>query len=117
MTKRNDAFGLKTSYESITFRKALLEAVDSGLQVLGESVSYVIYHHVERNSSLRREEIPDRLEDFHKGLESRFGAGARVIERIIADRLYSKLGLKFEELEGQTLVDYVNGAKKVKGSR
>jgi len=117
MTKKGDAFGLKTSYAAITFRKALLEAVDSGLQVLGESVRHVVYHHVERSSSLRREEIPDKLEDFHTGLENLFGAGARVVERIIADRLYSKLGLKFEEHERRTLVDYVNDAKKAKGGR
>lgn len=103
--------------EATKFRKALLEATDSGLQVLGESVRYVIYHHVERNSSLRREEIPERLKDFHKALESLFGAGARVIERIVADRLYGKLGLKFEEHEGWTLVDYVNNAKRAKGGR
>ncbi len=117
MTKNDDAFEVKTLNKATTFRNALLEAVDSGLQVLGESVKYVTYHHIERNSSLRREEIPDKLDDFHKGLESLFGAGARVIERIIVDKLYSELGLKFEEHEGRTLVDYVNRAKKAEGGR
>jgi len=96
------------------FRKALLEAVDSGLQVLGESVRNVIYHHVGQSASLRLEEIPEKLEEFHRALESIFGAGALVIEKLIAGKLYSHLDLKFEEHENWTLIDYVKDAKKVR---
>ena len=85
------------------------------MQVLGESVRNVIYHHVGQSASLRLEEIPEKLEEFHRALESIFGAGALVIEKLIASKLYTHLGLKFEEHENWTLTDYVKDAKKAKG--
>ena len=69
-------------------------------------------HHVERKRSLRREEIPERLEAFHEVLESSLGAGVRVVERQIAEKLYGRLGLKFIGRESWTLVNYVDDAKK-----
>lgn len=99
------------------FRKALLEAIDSGLQVLGKSVRDVVYYYIEQSKSLRYEEIPERLEDFHRFLEGLFGSGARVIEKLIANKLYSQLGLSFEERENWTLVAYVANAKKAKARR
>jgi len=74
-----------------------------------------VYHHVGQSASLRLEEIPERLEDFHRALESLFGAGALVIEKLIASKLYSHLDLRFEEHENWTLIDYVKDAKKAKG--
>ncbi len=74
-----------------------------------------MYHHVGQSASLRLEEIPERLEDFHRALESLFGAGALVIEKLIASKLYSHLDLRFEEHENWTLIDYVKDAKKAKG--
>jgi hypothetical protein len=93
------------------FNRALLEAVDEGLLVLGSSVRDTVYYHVEKISGLRREKIPERLEEFHKALTSLFGAGAKMIEKLIVTRLYSRLGLNFEEYEEWTIVDYANYAK------
>jgi hypothetical protein len=93
------------------FRKALLEAFDEGLFVLGSSVRDTVYYHIEKSSGLSREKIPERLEDFHKALERLLGAGAKVIEKIIATKLYAQLGLSFVEHEEWTIVDYANYAK------
>jgi len=40
------------------------------------------------------------------------GAGVRVVERQIAEKLYGRLGLKFIGRESWTLVNYVDDAKK-----
>jgi hypothetical protein len=93
------------------FDRALLEAIDEGLLIIGDGVGHVIYHHVERNFNVRREEIPEKLDAFQKGLEALLGVGARVPEKLIAKKLYDKLGLSFEEHDGWTLVDHVNRAK------
>ncbi len=93
------------------FDRALLEAVDEGLLIIGDGVGHVIYHHVERSFNVRREEIPEKLDLFQKGLEALLGVGARVPEKLIARKLYDKLGVSFEEHEGWTLVDYVNRAR------
>ena len=94
------------------FRKALLEAVDEGLLALGESVRPTIYWHLERRGSIRREEIPDRPGDFASALEGLISAGAKVLEKTIVKRLYSKLGLAFKEVEGYGFLDYVEDAKR-----
>jgi hypothetical protein len=91
-----------------------LEAFDEGLFVLGSSVRDTVYYHIEKVSGLRREEIPERLEEFHKALASLFGAGARVIEKLIATKLYAQLGLSFVEHEEWTIIDYADDAKKAK---
>jgi hypothetical protein len=94
------------------FRKALLEAVNEGLLALGESARHAIYSHLERRGSIRREEVPDRLGDFASALEGLIGAGAKVLEKAMVKRLYSKLGLAFKEVEGYGFLDYVEDAKR-----
>jgi len=93
------------------FKRALREAVDEGLLVLGESVRQSIYYHVERVHQVKPEQIVDKVEAFHEALRAMFGAGANIVEKLIIRDLYSTLALKFEEHEGWTLVDYVNDAR------
>jgi len=97
------------------FDSAVLETVDEGLRILGEAVKPAIYYHLETHHKVNREEIPEKLETFHKALEGLFGFGAKPIEKLIAKKLYSKLGLSFEPHEDWTLIDYVKDAKKAKG--
>ncbi len=80
--------------------------------VLGESVRNALHYHVERANQVKREEIPNRMEEFHEALGSLLGAGARVVEKLIAKNLYSRLGLAYEERENWTLMDYLNQARK-----
>lgn len=96
-------------------REALLEAADYGLLVLDETVRQSIYSYIERKYKVKREEIPDRLEDFHKALEGTLGAGGKVVERIIAKDLCSRLNLKFTEHDRWTLIDYVGYAREAIG--
>lgn len=98
--------------EATSFRKILLEAVDEGLFTFGESVKHVIYHQVERNSSIRRDQIPEKLDAFHAELENIFGIGVRVIEKVIAEKLCTKLSLPFREHENWALTDYACNAEK-----
>jgi len=84
------------------FRDLLLETVDEALLILGESARKAIYWHLERQYSLKRGEIADRLSDFVSALNSIFGRGSAVIQGLIVRRLYSKLGLEPPE-EGDFL--------------
>ena len=94
-------------------REALLEAVDHGLLVPGEIVRAAIYARIENSYELKREEIPEKLEAFHRALEDLLGKGATVMEKLIAKNLYSRLGLNFTEHANWIIVDYVNHAKRV----
>lgn len=93
------------------FEKALLKNIDDGLMVLGESVKQAIYFHLEKMSRLKRDMIADNPEAFSSGLETILGAGAEVIEKAVAKRLYSKLGLEYVEKTDYRFADYVKEAK------
>lgn len=93
------------------FEKLFIEAVDEGLNVLGESGRQMIFFHLEKSYSIKRHEIPKKPEAFAAGLEKIFGAGASVLEKLIVKSLYSKLGLKYEDKESRSFADYVNDVK------
>jgi hypothetical protein len=95
--------------------KALAEATDYGLLALGEIVRATIYERIERNYQVKRDEISEKLEVFHKALQGLLGAGAKVIEKQIAKNLYSQLDLNFIERADWTIVEYFDHAKKAKG--
>jgi len=89
------------------FGKILLEAIDEGLEVLGEGGKYMVFFYLERKHSIRKHDIPRNPEAFVKGLEEIFGVGTDVLERIILKRICSKMGLRYEEREGQRLIDFL----------
>ena len=60
---------------SASFREVLLRAIDDALLVPGEIVRVAIYDRIEKNCKIRREEIPEKLELFHKAVEQLMGHG------------------------------------------
>lgn len=93
------------------FKKALIEAVDEGLRILGESGRDVIYYNLQHFFGLRKENIPDNIEIFTTCLRKIFGLGATVIEISILKALYRRLGLEYVEKKDYTFADYLEGAK------
>jgi len=81
------------------FNEKLLNIVDKVLKnAFGESAAFVIYSYLLVGHSLKREEIPEKLDSFAKGLE-KFSAGAHVIEGLILKDLYSSFGLQLKSTE------------------
>ena len=70
-----------------SFKKALLEAVDEGLLIVGESGRKATYFHLQNSAALKKEEIADKPEIFAEGLWKIFGVGAKVIELSIIENL------------------------------
>ena len=103
---------LSHSEQNAEFGSAVLGAVDDGFLVYGEPVRHALYYSVEAKHHVRREQIPDRIEEFHKAIGEVCGYGGRVTERLIAKSLYSRLGLEFPEHKDWSLVEYVRHAKK-----
>ena len=103
---------LSAPRQDAQFGSAVVGAIDEGLLVYGEVVRRALYYFVEAKHHVKREQIPDRIEDFHKTIGELCGYGGRVIERLIAKSLYSRLGLEFPEHKDWTLVEYVRHAKK-----
>ena len=100
--------------ESSGLKEALLHAIDDGLAVPGEIVRDAIYDRIERSYQLRREEIPEKLQTFHKALEDLLGASAKVMERVIAKNLYNQIGIEFTPKKDWTITDYVKHVEKVR---
>ncbi len=90
----------------------LLESVHDTLKgIFGAKVPEAIYKRLETNYSISPEEIPNRLSEFVQGLEGLFDRASKPVERAIAKRLYSKLGLRFVEMHSLGLLDYLNEVK------
>lgn len=85
-----------------SFEAVLLEAVDDSLKNhLGQSVRALIYFRVERDHSLRKDEIPQRLGDFFSTIQGIFGEGAAIVEKWIVERLCEELGVNYENVKDQ----------------
>jgi KaiC/GvpD/RAD55 family RecA-like ATPase len=98
--------------EPASVEGALLDAIDNGLLALGEVVRDTIYDRFDRKYQLKREEIPEKLDIFHKALQGMLGAGSTVIETQIAKIFDKKLNLEFTENINWTIVDYFDSAKR-----
>lgn len=101
--------------EKSQIRLTLIEAVDEGLLILGESGRKAVYFHIQNITSIKKEEISGNLEALQKGLEEIFGAGARVIETAIVRSLCQKLGIHFEEDKDKSFVENLDCALNVAG--
>jgi len=102
------------------FRKLLLDVIDESLnKILGETSTRFIYSFLERRN-LKREDIPDNIEDFHFVLKKIFNVGAYVIEKVIIEKLYSRISpedtkkcIIYESPEQFNFVNYVKTLKKL----
>jgi len=71
----------------------------------------IIDEELKHNHSLKREEIPEKLEVFIRGLEEFLGSGAQVIQKITLQKLASCSGVQCQVKEGYSFVDYVTEIK------
>ncbi|MEM3704117.1 MAG: hypothetical protein QXX79_06870 [Candidatus Bathyarchaeia archaeon] len=95
----------------VEFKKALVEAIDEGLLMLGESGRDVIYFNLQHFYGLGKEGVPDNPEIFTRCLRKIFGSGAAVIESSILKILYRKLGIEYVEKKNYTFVNCLNEVK------
>ena len=94
--------------ELVRLDDLLLNAVDETLkQVFKEAGVKVIYGFIENKCHLKRDEIAEKTEAFSAGLDRLLGSAAPVMEKLILQKLYDKLELRFVEKEGYEFSDYV----------
>lgn len=82
-----------------TFRESLSEAIDEGLMSLGPAAGATIYFQLEKQFSLERSEIPQRVGDFELAIQRMLSSGGTLIEKMILEQLCKKLGVAFESLK------------------
>ena len=91
------------------FKKFLLQTIDENLkQIFRETATHIVYQFLENNYSLKRKEIPEKLETFIEGLREFFRSGAHMIEQSILKEMHANLGLKYKNREGYRFIDYID---------
>jgi hypothetical protein len=82
-------------------------------QVFGEEATRLIYVHLERSYSVRRDEVGEKIDVFAAGLEEFLRSGAYVIEQKILEDIYSSYGLlrRLELERTQEDCDFVSQVK------
>lgn len=95
------------------FNAQLLWAIDEALkQIFTETAMAPIYNYLDQQYSLKREDIPEKLEAFTQGLEDFFRSGAVVVELVILKNLCPSLGFEVRQIKhNQDFVDCVRRLK------
>lgn len=93
---------------SLEFRGALLRAVDTSFDMVGQNVWRAIMETVEYRYGLRREEFPEKLDVLHAGLVETLGTGASLVEGLVLQRLYAELDMELPSTIEEDFVTFVN---------
>ena len=104
----------KTKFEEI-----LLEAIDEGLSLLGESPKQALYFHLEETFNMNRQDIPYKIEEFTNAIEKIFGAGAKILKIQIMKCIFNKIGYSFKHYPKQkslTFKEYIAAVKREKNN-
>ena len=104
---------MQLSKEIVEFNDALVESIDETIStLLSRQVVEALYCHLDTTYSISKAEIPYRIETVFAALEKTFGPmSSKTIGKVIAKRLYGKLGLAFADNHDKTLQEYVEEAK------
>jgi len=91
----------------------LIESIHETIaQLLSPKVAEMIFEHLEKFHSVKKDEVPSRLDMLLLALKTNFGSSSsQVIGKAIARRFYSQLGLEFSDNPKRTLIGYVENAK------
>ncbi|MGD0175622.1 MAG: hypothetical protein ABSC50_02215 [Candidatus Bathyarchaeia archaeon] len=90
----------------------LMESIDESFAaLLGHRVKNTWYAYLVNRRALDREDIPERLGDFHECMQETFGQAAVAIEKNILARFYRKLGLNFSGGTHYSFSDFVDATK------
>lgn len=100
------------------FDAILLDAIDSAFTALGPNIKFSLYFNLHTKFSLPKEEIPGRIEDFTRAIETIFGQAAKPLEILIIKFLNDKVQCNYEWVGPNWLVpdltfeEYVELARK-----
>ncbi len=91
------------------FDEALIESIDDAVkEFFSQQVVDALYLNLKTKRNVTREELPNQLPILSIVFAKYFGLGARTLERTIARRFYTRLGMKFSgKIEGYNLTEYV----------
>ena len=90
-TRRGAKRKLAKQRQPKDFDQILLDAIDEAFSSLGENVKKTIYFQLDDLFNIKKQEIPIRINAFVNALEQLFGLGARYLEIMFIQNIYSKI--------------------------
>ena len=95
------------------FNMLLLEAIDEGFSAIGQSSKQAIFYHLETGFGIRKQEVPEKVDEFANAIERIFGLGASFLEILIMKLLYekTKLTVQLDSPKDFKFTTYVTSAK------
>jgi aspartyl/asparaginyl-tRNA synthetase len=92
-----------------SFDAIMMEAVDEVFSSIGHSCKQAIYFQLENIFTIKRQEIPLKIEDFANAIEQLFGIGAKFVEMKIIEVLHKKTQgfMYFPKKEELLFTEYV----------
>ncbi len=118
--KKDHSPRIKAEKRTMDFEELLMEAIDEGLSLLGESAKQAIYCHLEKTFKMNRLDIPYRIEEFIDAIERIFGNGSKILEIQIMKCLFKKVGYTVKHHSKQknlTFTEYITAIKLEKQKR
>lgn len=92
------------------FEAILLDAIDDGLMNLGESTKSLLYTYLAAALSLKKDQIPKRLQDFTAAIGDIFKLGRKVIDGLVLKTLCEKINVDYtvvKDMEFQTAIEEI----------
>ncbi|MEM4246291.1 MAG: hypothetical protein QW390_03245 [Candidatus Bathyarchaeia archaeon] len=91
-----------------SFDELATEVIDNVLRsILGSGAAEIVFRRLRNEGITGQDGVISDMDAFSASLESLFGSGGALLERQILERLYSRLGLTFEEKKGYSFGDYM----------
>ena len=111
--RNNNKIKINKHQKTTNFEESLIESIDEGLSVIGESTKKIVYAYLERKFQMTRHDIPNRIEDFTKAIENIFGNGAKILELKIMKCLFNKVGytLNYSNQKNLTFIEYIKAIR------
>ena len=116
-TKKDYSPRIKAEKRTMDFEELLMEAIDEGLSLLGESSKQVVYCYLEKTFKMNRLDIPYRIEEFIDAIERIFGTGAKILEIQIMKCLFKRVEYSiknYSDPKNLTFIEYVAAVKRAK---
>lgn len=82
--------------------------------MLGEGCKQAIYYFIAKDSGVKREEIPEKPQEFIDALKKIFGPGAAILEKSLVKEIEADLGIT---LQGENFAEAVEEARRWKTPR
>lgn len=99
--KMDHSLRINAEKRTMDFEELLMEAIDDGLSLLGESSKQLVYFYLEKNYKINRLDIPYRIDEFIDATERIFGNGAKILEIQMMKCLFKKVGYSIKQYSKQ----------------